>query len=499
MQSETPADPQQQTRSIGRAAVRAAVWAFFSTAGGKVITLVSLALLARLLAPREFGLLAFALAYMTYVEAIGDLGSGVALVYWPDRRDEAAQVTFLVNIAAGLFWFLLSVAAAPLIADFFDAPHGTNIVRVLAVGFLIKFAGNTHDALAQKDLRFRARTIPELGFAALKAVVALILAWFGFGAWSLVWGHLAGVTCKTVLLWTIVPWRPSWSYPKDLMKPMLGYGRGIIALNILAAITHHADLAVIGRAFGTTALGLYQMAGKVPEATVIVLLWVTSKVLFPAFAKVHSAGESLRKPYLVATRYISVITLPAAIGLSALSRPIVETFFGKQWLPAAPILSALAVAAAVRCISSHAGDVLKAVGKATLLAKLGVVKAVVTLSMLLAAAAFGSPVTTAWALAGSYALTTIMTLVIASGIIGVTMREIAWSFAPGVGASAAMAVTLYLYLRMAQGQPALVQLIGGVIFGAIVYLALLSLIDREIFRKVRHYFVARRDVVKAAG
>ncbi len=90
--------------SVGTRTARAAIWAFLATAGSKAVTLIGLALLARLLAPNEFGLLAFAMAYITYAEAIGDLGTGVALVYWPDRRDDAAQVTFIVNAIAGVAW-----------------------------------------------------------------------------------------------------------------------------------------------------------------------------------------------------------------------------------------------------------------------------------------------------------------------------------------------------------------------------------------------------------
>ena len=91
---------------VGRTTARAAVWAFASTGGSKLITLIALTVLARFLAPAEFGLLAFALVYITYAETIGDLGSGMALVYWPDRREEAAQVTFVINVVAGLFWRL---------------------------------------------------------------------------------------------------------------------------------------------------------------------------------------------------------------------------------------------------------------------------------------------------------------------------------------------------------------------------------------------------------
>ncbi|MFP5245941.1 MAG: oligosaccharide flippase family protein [Thermoanaerobaculia bacterium] len=314
--------------TVARTTARAAVWAFLATAGGKAVTLLSLVLLARLLAPREFGLLAFAMAYMTYVEAIGDLGSGMALVYWPDRREEASQVTFLINALAGVGWCVVTLALAPAIADFFHATDGAPIVRVLAFSFIIKFLGNTHDALLQKDLRFRARMLPELALAVFKAIVALILAWFGFGAWSLVWGHIVGLTVRTAMVWIAEPWRPSLTWPRDLFRPMLDYGRGIIAVNVLAAITHHADLAVVGRFLGTTALGLYQMAGKVPETSVIIILWVASKVLFPAFARIHATGESLRRAYLMATKYLAAITIPAAAGLILLSKPIVLLFFG---------------------------------------------------------------------------------------------------------------------------------------------------------------------------
>ena len=122
--------------SVGRSTARAAIWAFLSTAGAKAITLVGLAMLARLLAPSEFGLLAFALVYITYADTIGDLGSGVALIYWPDRRDDATQVTFLISIASGLFWCLSTIALAPAIAHFFNVLNHSAVF--FALGFINK-------------------------------------------------------------------------------------------------------------------------------------------------------------------------------------------------------------------------------------------------------------------------------------------------------------------------------------------------------------------------
>lgn len=485
--------------SIARTTARAAVWAFASTAGAKAITLIGLSVLAHLLAPREFGLFAFALVYITYVETIGDLGSGMALVYWPDRRDDAAQVTFVVNAIAGVVWCAATMALAPAIADFFNAPGGVPIVQALGWTFILKYLGNTHDALAQKDLRFRARLLPDLGLAVVSASVALILAWLGFGAWSLVWGRLAGVTVRTLLLWIIVPWRPSpRRFPVDLVKPMLRYGRGMMIVNVLAAVLYSSDLAVVGRFLGITALGLYQMAAKIPETTVIVLLWVVSAVLFPAFSKLHAAGEDLGAPYLAATRYVSAFTIPVALGLSVLARPIVIVFFGDAWIGAAPLLAALAIYAALRCLSTQAGDALKATGRAPLLARISLLKVLFIVPALLIGVRF-SALAVAVALAIATAFTTAITLAIATRIIGVRARDVVSAFLPSVVAGLGMSAALILWLRWSGALPVVTQLVGGVILGALVYVALLSMIDPGLFGQARRFLSSARKLGEAAG
>jgi PST family polysaccharide transporter len=477
--------------STGRTTARAAVWAFLATAGSRLITVIGLGLLARMLAPREFGLLAFALVYITYAETIGDLGSGMALVYWPDRRDDAAQVTFVVNAAAGVMWCLITLAIAPWVADFFNAPNGAPIVRVMGFSFIIKYLSNAHDALSQKDLRFRARFIPELSLAFFKAAVSIVLAYFGFGAWSLVWGHMAGVTVRTLLLWIVVPWRPSLRMPWDLIQPMLGYGRGIIIVNVLAAITHHADLAVVGRFLGTTALGLYQMASKIPEMTVIVMLWVVSTVLFPAFSKMHAAGESLRTPYLIATRYISAATLPASAGLYLLARPVILVFLGKTWLGAVPILQALTVYTAARALSTHAGDVLKATGRAKLLAQLSVVKACLIVPGLIIGARWGAA-GVAWGQTVASALGTVITLVAASYFIRVRLSAMLLASLPSAIATGVMSVPVIAWAHWSAAHlPPIVQTLGGVAIGAAVFVLVLMLLDRDLVRNARRHFLPR--------
>lgn len=476
--------------TLGRTTARAAVWAFTSTAGTKLITLVGLALLARVLAPREFGLLAFAMTYIATAETIGDLGSGVALVYWPDRRDDAAQVTFLINMLSGIGWAALTLVLAPYVANFFQSPAGTPIVQLLSVSFILKFAGNAHDALAQKDLAFRSRLVPDLGLAAIKAGVALILAYRGYGAYSLAWGHIAGTGVRTVLLWINVPWRPSLRVPWDLVKPMLRYGRGIISVNALSVISHHADLAIVGRMLGVTALGLYQMATKIPEATIIVILWVTSKILFPAFAKIQAAGHSLHRPYILATKYVAAVTIPAATGLSLLARPAMVVAFGPAWAPAAPILAALAISAALRGLGTQAGDLLKATGYATLHARISIYKMIPAVPLLLIGASTGSAMNVGIALAVSSAINSAVDIIVTSRVVKIPLRDVGLAFLPSLFASAAMAVTLVAFLRWTtHAQPA-VQLFGGIAIGGAVYALVLALLDRDFYRRALSHFLA---------
>jgi O-antigen/teichoic acid export membrane protein len=332
----------------------------------------------------------------------------------------------------------------------------------------------------------------------VKAGVSIAGALAGLGAWSLVWGQLSGLAVWTALLWILVPWRPSLRLDREVARPMLRYGRGMIAVNVVAAVVHHADSAIVGRFLGAAALGIYQMAYKVPEMSIAVLMWVVSKVAFPAFAKVHAAGGEMAPAYRAAMRYVTVLTVPAAAGLWVVADPLVLTLFGSRWIAAVPVVRILAVYLAIRSFGTAAGDVLKATGRSRLLALLGIARALVLIPALVAASRFGITGVAA-ALAGVTAVATLTHMIVAGRLLRIGPLPILSAIRSSLVAGAVMLAALLLLGAGMGALGAPLRLAILTTAGAVIYGAVLWTIDSASVRQVIDLFARRPANLKAVA
>lgn len=465
----------------GRTA-RGMAWSMAATFAGRLVSLAALAVLARLLAPEDFGLLAFALVFLAYLETVGDLGTGAALVFWPERWQDVAQLTFLANLLMGFVWMGVALAAAPAVAAFFGSPGAEPILWALAVVLPLKALGTTHDALLQRELRFRTRMVPEVVLVATKSAISVVLAVMGFGVWSLVWGQVAGQALGTLLLWALEPWRPGFYLPRNLIRPVFQYGRGIVAVNVLAAVVHHVDIVIVGRMFSLAVLGLYQMAYRVPDMAVTLLVRITSKVLFPAMSRLRGEGGPLRDMYLPALRYLSFLTVPATVGLVMLAEPIVLTLFGDQWAGSVPFLKVIAVYVGFKALGSYVGDLLKAMGRPGLLALLGSARAVVLVPALMIAAT-RSALAVALTLMAVTTLSTVVNLAVAGHLVRVSRAELLEALRPSLVASVPLLFFLFLWNQGAGTLPDALNLAGGSVIGFGLYLLSVRAVEPGAFQK----------------
>ena len=313
---------------------------------------------------------------VSYLAVMKDLGLGAALIQKRNNVEESANTVFTLNLLLGMALTLVTIAIAPLVADYFRNPAVTPLLRVLGFTFVLNALGSIHIIRLQRQLAFNRKLVPDFGRSLAKGGVSIGLALAGFGVWSLIWGQIAGVITAVILAWIVYPWRPRIHIHRKLARGLLQFGSTLLLVNILDAIISNADYLVIGRTLGAESLGIYTLAYRLPELLILNLLWVVGAAIFPAYAKIQNQPDVLRQGFLTTVRYIEMISVPLCLGLFVVADPLVRVAFGEQWLEAIPIVRILALFVLVRSIGSNVGDIYKATGRPNVLAKLGLVNVV---------------------------------------------------------------------------------------------------------------------------
>jgi O-antigen/teichoic acid export membrane protein len=472
--SESPAS------GIGTRTLRGMFWAYGSYVGGRLLTLVATAILARLLTPKEFGLVALALIFITLFETLSDLGITQALVIAREDELEKAETAFVWTVGLGAGFALLTAALAPAAALFFDQPKLASLLPVLGLRFLFRSLSATHYALAQKHMDFRSRTAAELADAVIRGGAGVTLALAGFGAWSLVLGYLAGSIALGVVLWILVPWRPKLRPQRAHLRQMLRFGGTLTGVNILAAIQSNTDYVFIGRFLGATDLGLYTLGFRLPELLILNLSVVAAKVLYPAFARIDRSN--LGAAIELSLRYTFMFGLPITAALAVLANPLVLTIFGDNWDRSVAPMQLLTLYALGVTLGIPVGTAFKAVGRVGMLLAL-IFPATCLLIASVAIFVNQGIVAVAACVAGVTVLFDVIGIAIATRQFDVLPRQIwnaAWS--PLV-ATAGMAAVLGLVVK-AIDTPWLTLVVGGAL-GGVVYLALLWFFARDDLLRLR--------------
>jgi lipopolysaccharide exporter len=425
----------------GRATWQAILWSTASFLGGRALTFVSIVILARLLTPSEFGVVAAVAIFLAMLDVISDVGMKATVVYEQEGGiTERVHTAFTVNVAFATILTAGGVLLAPFIAQFFSLSHETGLFRLGSLNLLVVGLGNVHDALLLRELDFRRRIIPDLARGLVRGGVSIALALSGLGAEALVIGMLAGSAAWTVLQWTITRFRPSFTFDAAIARSMAAYGTGAAVLATVASIFQTVLLAVIGRVLGAHALGLYTVARRVPELVVETVAFNVSRVAFPALARKRATDEQgLGGAMLKVLRYQALYAGPAGAGLAVLASPLVVVLFSPKWREAGPVLTALAVLATVGTIAYPLGDLLKALGKQRVLIALNLIQMPIVAAGIVLVAPHGI-VAAAWLMVGSTLAFNIAVTVIASRELGVGLRSAIAAARPGIVAATGVAI-----------------------------------------------------------
>ena len=479
--------------SLGTKTLRSAFWAYGSYIGGRLLVLVSIAVLARVLVPEDFGLVALALTFTALLETFRDFGLSQALIVSKEEELETKSNTvFFYGIVIAICGAVITCAVSPLVAKFFDEPEVIPLLLVLSLNFPLRALGQTHNALSMKSMNFRARTAAELSDVSMRGVVGIVLALMGFGAWSLVFGMLAGALTFAVVLWRLIPWRPSFRSQRSHAKELFTFGGTLTGVDVLHGLTTSADSIIIGRVLGATPLGFYSIGFRLPQLLVVNLSVTASVVLFPAYTKVE--GERLRSAYLQSLRYTLVVAAPLAAGLIVMADPIILGLFGDQWGASAGVMQIISLYALCLALEIPGGTIFKVTGKASILLKLAIPRALALFGFIALFAHLGLNAV-AWTLTAVTATFAAIALGMAARIIGVRVLGMLGAvWAPVIAAAGAGVAMLGVTQVIDLTWPSI---IAGGLVGGIVYVVLLWIVAREsltyLLRKVSPGLASRLD------
>jgi O-antigen/teichoic acid export membrane protein len=325
------------------------------TLGGQVVRLLlhtlSTVVLARLLRPQDFGLTAMVGAITGIVWLWTDLGLPSATVQRSEVTHAQVSALFWINCGLGALAMFIVALSAPAIAWFYDEPRLVGITLALSTVFFLGSSSSQHRALLRRQMRFKALAIIDSVSMAFGVATGIMMAWIGFGYWSLVGMQVGATALNCALVWAGCDWRPGRFQRRVGARPMLAFGAHVTGSQLLSYFTRNFDNILIGRVLGAGPLGIYSKAYGLLTLPMTQINMPLYSVLVPALSRLQDRPPEYARLFLRATRAIALVTVPIVVFSFFLAQDTVLVLLGHRWLAAAPVFQLLAPAAVASAIA----------------------------------------------------------------------------------------------------------------------------------------------------
>ena len=342
-----------------------------------VIRFGSTAVLARLLTPKDYGLVAMAAVVIAFVDIFKDVGLTTATVQRKDITHRQVSMLFWINLLLGGVIALVLVAIAPGVAAFYHEPRLIAITRVLSVSFV--FGGLTlqHQALLRRRMQFGTLALLEIASSIFGVAVGVVMAAFGRGYWSLVGMTVGATAANAAGVWLVVPWKPGLPRRGSGTRPLLKFGSNLLVMDVAGFFARQTDMFLIGRFWGPAPLAFYQKGFNLLMQPLGQINAPLGAVIEPALARVQTDPARLRRYFLSSLEIICGMSLPLVVFVAIFAREMVSLLLGSAWMDCVPIFRFLAPGAAVGVMMTSWGWLLIALGQARKYRQTGLASALV--------------------------------------------------------------------------------------------------------------------------
>jgi len=353
--------------------VRGAAWGLSTQFLGELLHLTIRIILARLLVPEDFGLVAMVVVFLSFAENVLDLGFGAALVHRRDLTDEHRSTVFWCVGLASCCAALLFVFGAPLVGRFYESEEVVPIVRVLGASLVLGFPDAVYRASFQRDMNFRALGMRRVGSTMIGGFAGIGAALGGAGVWALVVERLLTVSSASLWMFLWSAWRPSGEISWRAVTQLWRYSRSLVGARLVNYFNRNLDNLLIGKFLGAQSLGIYSFAYQGVAGPLLYLARPLANVAFPAFARIQNDRSAARRAYLETLSGLAVVCVPAVGVLCFFSPWIIPWVLGTKWIGVVIPFQLLCVVACVRVLMSLSSSLFNGLGRPDLSFKWSVI------------------------------------------------------------------------------------------------------------------------------
>lgn len=369
--------------------IKGMFWSVVERFGSIMLQFIANILLARLLSPVDFGLIGMIMVFIAISNTIVESGLSAALVNKKNATEADYSTIFYINTALSIVFFIIMIVCAPFIAEYYHQPQLTQLFRVLSFILIFNALNNIQYTQLIKSINFKQLAKVNLVSTFIACTVSVVLAYKGYGVWSLVIQLLLIAIIRTVLFWIWSTWRPSFTFSINSLKELFGFGSRLLISALLDTIYNNLQALVIGRSFSAKDLGYYSQAKKFEEVPSYTFSSVVNQVTFPVFVNMQDNFDELRKGVGKSLKTLVFMQFPIMFLLIIIAKPLFELLFTSKWNEAIPYFQILCFSGMLISMHTTNLNILKAIGKSNLFLYLEIAKKTIGLVALVIGMQFG--------------------------------------------------------------------------------------------------------------
>lgn len=453
-------------------------WKFSERMGSQVVSFVVSVVLARLLLPEEFGLIAMVMVFITIANVFVTSGMGNALIQKKDADNLDFSSIFFLNLGISIVLYVIIFVSAPIVAKFYGFEMLTPVMRVLGLSIIVAAINTVQQAYVARNMIFKKFFYSTLGGTLASAVVGIVMAYKGYGVWALVAQYMTNTIVNTIVLWFTVKWRPQLQFSIKRVKGLFSFGWKLLGAGLLTTLNNQLSQLIIGKMYTSSDLAFYNRGLQFPSLIITNINSTISAVMFPVVSTVQDDLERLKTLTRLTIRASSYFVFPMMMGLAVVAEPLIVLLLTEKWLFCVPYLRIGCFVYTTHIIQIAIQNAMQALGRTDIYLKMDIVRQGLYISILISIMKYGvMAIALASVIIGLFSI--VMVAIVSKRMIAYGYREHIHDNLPIIIASSIMGLVVYIFQFI--GLSNIITLCIQIPVGIILYILLSMLFKLEGF------------------